>query len=180
MARHSSVDFDPDLADLTKAIGGHGKIRELCNDTLKAYVIRNADTPHLTVADRERIAIVRERDERVRAEETIIRDCWNEYIKVRMRASLARYGLPKKTLTVLIEEAKDWIFERYGRLPPDGEIALRFREYYDGEIFYWQEQRGEVHRMVKLQDLELRAECHELAKAVKAGAVAIMEANRHE
>jgi len=151
---HSSIDIDDDLIEAAKAIGGHGIIRAVCIESLKELVSRNGDPDVLPLTARQNIALVRERIELARNEEKIIHDCWEEYVKVRFAPIVARYGLRKKTLEPLTEEAKLWLFEKYGRLPPDDEIAARFKEYYASERRYWGEERAKTFRTTLMKDVQ--------------------------
>lgn len=174
----STVHFDEDLKEAAKMIGGHGIVSEVCNEALREFVTHKSDPETLPLAAREKIVLVRERIELARNEERIIHDCWEELVKARMSPIIARYGVRKKTLEPVIEEAKMWLFEKYGRLPPDDEIATRFREYYAGETLYWGSLRADVFRIALLKDQRLKEECHEMGTQIAAAAGAMLE-NTH-
>ena len=150
---HSSIDIDDDLIEAAKAIGGHGIIRAVCIESLKELVSRNGDPDVLPLTARQNVALVRERIELARNEERIIHDCWEELVKARMSPIISRYGIKKRTLEPIIEEAKMWLFEKYGRLPTDDEIATRFKEYYGSELLYWQEERAKTFRTALMKDV---------------------------
>ncbi|MFA6619373.1 MAG: hypothetical protein WCT23_09940 [Candidatus Neomarinimicrobiota bacterium] len=150
---HSSIDIDDDLMTAAKDIGGHGILRAVCIESLKELVLRGGEPEVLPLAARQNIAAVRERIETARNEERIIHDCWEEYVKVRFAPIVSRYGLRKKTLEPLIEEAKMWLFEKYGRLPTDDEIATRFKEYYASERRYWGEERAKTFRSALMSEV---------------------------
>jgi hypothetical protein len=171
----STVHFDEDLKEAAKMIGGHGIVSEVCNEALRQFVSHDGDPEVLPIAARQRIDQIRERIELARNEERIIHDCWEELVKARMSPIIARYGVRKKTLEPVIEEAKMWLFEKYGRLPPDDEIATRFREYYAGETLYWGSLRADVFRIALLKDQRLKDECHEMGKQIAATAGAMLE-----
>ena len=149
----STVHFDEDLKEAAKMIGGHGIVSEICNEALREFVTHKSDPETLPLAAREKIALVRERIELARNEERIIHDCWEELVKARMSPIIARYGVRKKTLEPVIEEAKMWLFEKYGRLPTDDEIAARFKEYYQSELLYWGEERAKTFRTAIMKDV---------------------------
>ena len=149
----STVHFDEDLKEAAKMIGGHGIVSEICNEALREFVTHKSDPETLPLAAREKIALVRERIELARNEERIIHDCWEELVKARMSPIIARYGIKKRTLEPIIEEAKMWLFEKYGRLPTDDEIATRFKEYYGSELLYWQEERAKTFRTALMKDV---------------------------
>lgn len=174
----STVHFDEDLKEAAKMIGGHGIVSEVCNEALRQFVSHDGDPEVLPIAARQRIDQIRERIELARNEERIIHDCWEELVKARMSPIIARYGVRKKTLEPVIEEAKMWLFEKYGRLPPDDEIATRFREYYASETLYWGSLRADVFRIALLKDQRLKEECHEMGKQIAATAGAMLE-NTH-
>lgn len=146
MLRHTSLNLDDDLIDLAKTIGGRGIISTLCNDTLKAFVYGHEDSANLTKEDKARIAYVREVYNRINGEKEIIRDCWEHFIKPQLGPTVARYGLRKKTMEAILESAKEWMFERYNRLPTDEEIEETFRELYRREYYYWQGERAIAHQ----------------------------------
>ena len=149
----STVHFDEDLKEAAKMIGGHGIVSEICNEALREFVTHKSDPETLPLAAREKIALVRERIELARNEERIIHDCWEELVKARMSPIIARYGIKKRTLEPIIEEAKMWIFEKYGRLPTDDEIATRFKEYYGSELLYWSTERAKAFRTAIMKDV---------------------------
>lgn len=149
----STVRFDEDLKDSVKLLGGHGVISEICNEALREYVMSTGDPETLPLAARQRIKATRERIELARNEERIIHDCWHEYVKVRFAPVIARYGVPKKKLEVIVEEAKMWLFEKYGRLPTDDEIATRFKEYYGLELEYWSTERAKTFRTAIMKEV---------------------------
>ena len=149
----STVHFDEDLKEAAKTIGGHGIVSEVCNEALRQFVFHDGDPAVLPLAARQRIDQIRERIELARNEEKIIHDCWEELVKARMSPIIARYGVRKKTLEPVIEEAKMWLFEKYGRLPPDDEIATRFKEYYQSELLYWGEERAKTFRTALMKDV---------------------------
>lgn len=149
----STVHFDEDLKEAAKMIGGHGIVSEVCNEALRQFVSHDGDPAVLPLAARQRIDQIRERIELARNEERIIHDCWEELVKARMSPIIARYGVRKKTLEPVIEEAKMWLFEKYGRLPTDDEIATRFKEYYGSELLYWQEERAKTFRTALMKDV---------------------------
>ena len=149
----STVHFDEDLKEAAKMIGGHGIVSEVCNEALRQFVFHDGDPAVLPLAARQRIDQIRERIELARNEERIIHDCWEELVKARMSPIIARYGIKKRTLEPIIEEAKMWLFEKYGRLPPDDEIATRFKEYYQSELLYWGEERAKTFRTAIMKDV---------------------------
>jgi hypothetical protein len=149
----STVRFRDGLTEAAKMIGGHGIISEVCSMALEAYVTGTADPETLPIEARQKIALVRERIELARNEERIIHDCWEELVKARFSPIISRYGIKKRTLEPIIEEAKMWLFEKYGRLPPDDEIAARFKEYYQSELLYWGEERAKTFRTAIMKDV---------------------------
>lgn len=149
----STVHFDEDLKEAAKMIGGHGIVSEVCNEALRQFVSHDGDPEVLPIAARQRIDQIRERIDLATQEERIIHDCWEELVKARMSPIIARYGVKKRTLEPIIEEAKMWIFEKYGRLPTDDEIATRFKEYYGSELLYWQEERAKTFRTALMKDV---------------------------
>ena len=149
----STVHFDEDLKEAAKMIGGHGIVSEVCNEALREFVTHKSDPETLPLAAREKVALVRERIELARNEERIIHDCWEELVKARFSPIISRYGIKKRTLEPIIEEAKMWLFEKYGRLPPDDEIAARFKEYYQSELLYWGEERAKTFRTAIMKDV---------------------------
>ena len=149
----STVHFDEDLKEAAKMIGGHGIVSEVCNEALRQFVSHDGDPEVLPIAARQRIDQIRERIDLATQEERIIHDCWEELVKARMSPIIARYGVKKRTLEPIIEEAKMWLFEKYGRLPTDDEIATRFKEYYGSELLYWQEERAKTFRTALMKDV---------------------------
>ena len=149
----STVHFDEDLKEAAKTIGGHGIVSEVCNEALRQFVSHDGDPEVLPIAARQRIDQIRERIDLATQEERIIHDCWEELVKARMSPIIARYGVKKRTLEPIIEEAKMWLFEKYGRLPTDDEIATRFKEYYGSELLYWQEERAKTFRTALMKDV---------------------------
>ena len=150
---HSTVDFEPGLKEAAKMIGGHGIINSICNEALREFVYRTGDPNVLPLAARQMITLIREQIEAAANEERIIRDCWEELVKARFSPIISRYGIKKRTLEPIIEEAKMWLFEKYGRLPTDDEIATRFKEYYQSELLYWGEERAKTFRTAIMKDV---------------------------
>jgi hypothetical protein len=149
----STVHFDEDLKEAAKMIGGHGIVSEVCNEALRQFVYHDGDPAVLPLAARQRIDQIRERIDLATQEERIIHDCWEELVKARFSPIVSRYGIKKRTLEPIIEEAKMWLFEKYGRLPTDDEIATRFKEYYGSELLYWQEERAKTFRTALMKDV---------------------------
>lgn len=151
--QHTTLNFPDGLAESARVIGGHGTVTEVCTIALEEYVYRTDDPEGLPLAARQKIALVRERIELARNEERIIHDCWEELVKARFSPIVSRYGVKKRTLEPIVEEAKMWLFEKYGRLPTDDEIATRFKEYYGSELLYWQEERAKTFRTAIMKDV---------------------------
>lgn len=169
MLKHTSINLDGDLIELAKTIGGRGILSTLCNDTLKAFVFGNEDSPNLTAEDKARIAHVREVYNRINGEREIIRDCWEHFVKPQLGPTVARYGLRKKTVEAILESAKEWMFERYNRLPTDTEIEETFRDLYNQEYYYWQGERATAHRVKWEMEREAEHEDQRTAADFNAG-----------
>jgi hypothetical protein len=177
---HSTVDFDESLKDAAKMIGGHGIINQICNEALREFVYRTGDPNVLPLAARQAIQLIREQIETAANEERIIHDCWEDLVKARFAPIIGRYGMKKIKLESIVEEAKLWIWEKYGILPTDDEITTRFKYYYIGEREYWQKVRGDVFCIGLKRDERLRDHCHEMGKQITANTNAYIEATNHE
>ena len=177
---HSTVDFEPGLKEAAKMIGGHGIINSICNEALREFVYRTGDPNVLPLAARQVITLIREQIEAAANEERIIRDCWEDLVKARFSPIIGRYGVKKTKLEPIIEEAKMWIWEKYGILPTDDEIATRFKSYYAGDREYWQKARGDVFCIGLKQDERRREQCPEIGNAIKAHPNARIEAMNPE
>ena len=149
----TTISFEDGLVEVAKLTGGYGIVKSVCNEALRQFVSHDGDPEVLPIAARQKIDQIRERIDLAAQEERIIHDCWEELVKARMSPIIARYGVKKRTLEPIIEEAKMWIFEKYGRLPTDDEIATRFKEYYGSELLYWQEERAKTFRTALMKDV---------------------------
>lgn len=170
MRRHTTVDLDPELVEVVKSIGGYGIIKTLCTETLQEFVAANGDHPNLTPADRQRIAHARVVQDRISGEREIVRDCWEEFVKPGSGAAIAVVGLDKRMITTILEGSKEWMFERYGRLPTDRDIIATFRDLYREQYPYFQERRIAAWRAKAEQELEIKREDEEIRQGRAAWA----------
>lgn len=154
MKRHSTLNLDEDLINLAKLIGGRGVLSELCNDTLRCFVFNNEDSEKLTDEDRRRIAYVRAKYDRINGEKEIIRDCWENHIKKQFAPVIARHGPRKRVMDDLMDGIKEWLFDRYDRLPTEAQITETFQELYKGEFYYWQAQRAIAYKIKREAEAE--------------------------
>lgn len=154
MKRHTTIDLDPDLVECVKLLGGRGIIKKLCNETLLRYVYEEGEYPNLSIGDQERIKHVRAIQDQIRGELEIMRDCWHHHVKQQFGPAVARYGLRKVTLEIIIDSSKEWMFDKYGRLPTDHDIEQRFKGFYQDEFLYWQTERMITFKSKQLMEDE--------------------------
>ena len=138
MMRHTTVNLDEDLVMMAKTIGGRGIITTLCNDTLREFVEMNFDNSSLSNENKRKIANIRAKYNKINTENEIIRESWTKFIRPKFEAAIARNGMKKTMMGELIENAKNWIIEKYDRLPTDTEIDETFKEIYKEQYYDFQ------------------------------------------
>ncbi len=138
---HTSLHLDEDLVEMAKTIGGRGILSELCNETLREFIDQNSENPALTPADKKRIAFIRTKYDRIKGEKDLIYDCWEHHVKPAWGVQIALRGMKKDLIADIREMAKEWIFEKYEKLPIDSDLDEAFKDLYKEQIVYFQTLR---------------------------------------
>ena len=160
---HTSLHLDEDLVEMAKTIGGRGILSELCNETLREYVRQNAESLTLTPADKRRIAFIRAKYDRINGERDLIRDCWEHHIKPAWGVQIALRGMKKDIVADIRETSKEWIFEKYEKLPTDFDLDEAFKDTYKEQIVYFQTLRVVSYKS-QLEQARMLREEEELEK----------------